>query len=57
MSSIFCPTKEEGVEVRIDGISASALEDINTRAISGRIECSGNDMKCTSENCPFLMDK
>ena len=57
MISIFCPTKEKDVEVYIDGISASALEDINIKAISGRIECSGSDMKCTSENCPFLMDK
>lgn len=57
MSSFFCPTKEKNVKVYIRGIPASTLEDINTRTISGRIKCSGNDMKCTSKNCPFLMDK
>ena len=57
MSSFFCPTKEKNVEVYIGSISASALEDINIKAISGRIECSGSDMRCTSENCPLLMDK
>lgn len=42
MSSFFCPTKEKNVEVYIGSISASALEDINIKAISGRIECSGS---------------
>lgn len=57
MSSFFCPTKEKNVEVYIKGIPASSLEDTTTKVISGRIKCSGSDMKCTSKTCPFLMDK
>lgn len=57
MSSFFCPTKEKNVEVYIKGIPASSLENTTTKVISGRIKCSGSDMKCTSKTCPFLMDK